>query len=157
MAWQVVLVLLTSCGGQRTALTQDEVSAIADSVWTFSQSRPDGFTLDIRTFTEPKTGIAVSYAATQGSHSRELLDSVVRHALSHDDYVGGWYNYADSLYYFDSTRLFPEDSLGSALRFGKENGQLGVFILSSAMLIPIDSVAVKPDSSLTTPCRDGLR
>ena len=36
--------------------------ATADAVWEFSQSHPDGFTLDIRTMTEPTEGIAVSYA-----------------------------------------------------------------------------------------------
>ncbi len=134
------LVLMALCACKRSAPSQEKenVSEIADKVWIFSQSHPDGFTLDIRTFTEPTIGIAVSYAATQNSHSREMLDSVVKHSLSHDGYVGGWYNEDDSLYYFDSTRLFPEDSLDSALSFGKENKQLGVFILSSSTYIPIE-------------------
>ena len=89
----------------------DNVSAIADAVWEFSQSHPDGFTLDIRTMTEPMEGIAVSYAATQDSHSRDQLDFVVEHALQHDGYVGGWLNTENGLYYFDSTKLFPEDQL----------------------------------------------
>ena len=55
--------------------------ATADAVWEFSQSHPDGFTLDIRTMTEPTEGIAVSYAATQDSHSRDQLDFVVEHSL----------------------------------------------------------------------------
>ena len=84
-------------------------------------SHPDGFTLDIRTMTEPTEGIAVSYAETQGSHSREQLPKVIVHALSHDAYVGGWLDTEDSLYYFDSSRLFPEDSLEAAIRFGREN------------------------------------
>ena len=104
----------------------DNVSAIADAVWEFSQSHPDGFTLDIRTMTEPTEGIAVSYAATQNSHSRDQLDFVVEHALQHDGYVGGWLNTENDLYYFDSTKLFPEDQLEEALQFGKENGQTSV-------------------------------
>ena len=110
---------------------------IADKVWAFSQSHPDGFTLDVFTGTEPKEGIAVSYAATQDSHSREQLDKVVEHALRHDGHVGGWLNDVDGLYYFDSTRLFPEDALDDAIRFGRENGQRSVFVLSSSTDIPV--------------------
>ena len=81
--------------------------------------------------TEPTEGIAVSYAATQDSHSRNQLDFVVEHALQHDGYVGGWLNTENGLYYFDSTKLFPEDQLEDALQFGKENGQTSVYILST--------------------------
>ncbi len=107
---------------------QTDVSAISDKVWAYSQTHPDGFTLDIRTMTEPTEGIAVSYAATENSHSRDQLDMVVSHALQHEGYVGGWLNGENGLYYFDSTKLFPEDDLKGALQFGKENGQYSVFI-----------------------------
>ncbi|MBP5679936.1 MAG: transporter substrate-binding domain-containing protein [Bacteroidales bacterium] len=88
--------------------------------------------------TEPTEGIAVSYAATQNSHSRDQLDKVVKHALNYDGYVGGWYNSEDGLYYFDSTKLFPENDLKGAVQFGKENGQFSVFILSPYTDIPLD-------------------
>ena len=117
---------------------QTDVSAISDKVWAYSQTHPDGFTLDIRTMTEPTEGIAVSYAATQNSHSRDQLDMVVSHALQHEGYVGGWLNGEDGLYYFDSTKLFPEDDLKGALQFGKENGQYSVFILSTYTDVPLD-------------------
>ena len=80
---QITLFLFCSC---RTAsisaspsnqIEKSNVSQIADKVWTFSQSHPDGFTLDIRTMTEPTEGIAVSYAATQYIHTRNQLDKVV--------------------------------------------------------------------------------
>ena len=130
--------VLSACANSDNATEQDSVSAISNRVWTFSQSHPDGFTLDIRTMTEPSEGIAVSYAETQNSHSRNQLDKVVRHALSYDGYVGGWLNTDDGLYYFDSTKLFPETSLKEAIRFGKENGQHSVFILSTYSDIPVD-------------------
>ena len=117
---------------------QTDVFAISDKVWAFSQTHPDGFTLDIRTMTEPTEGIAVSYAATQNSHSRDQLDMVVSHALQHEGYVGGWLNGKDGLYYFDSTKLFPEDDLKGALQFGKENGQYAIFILSTYTDVPLD-------------------
>ena len=48
-----------------SASSNDTVADIADKVWAYSQTHPGGFTLDLRTMTEPDEGIAVSYAATQ--------------------------------------------------------------------------------------------
>ena len=142
----MLIAVLTICGtassascssNEDNATEQRNITGISDKVWAFSQTRPDGFTIDIRTMTEPTEGIAVSYAATQDSHSRDQLDRVVSHALQHEGYVGGWYNSDDGLYYFDSTKLFPENDLKGALQFGKENGQRSVFILSTHTDIPI--------------------
>ena len=130
--------VLAACSNYGTPTEQDSITPISDKVWTFSQSHPDGFTLDIRTMTEPAEGIAVSYAETQNSHSRDQLDKVVSHALCHDGYVGGWLNTENGLYYFDSTKLFPETSLKEAIQFGKENGQYSVFILSANSDIPVN-------------------
>ena len=130
-------ITLQACANDDSPVKNEDVTEIADKVWAFSQSHPDGFTLDIRTMTCPTEGIAVSYAATQDSHSRDQLENVVSHALQHDGYVGGWYNSDDGLYYFDSTRLFPEDALAAAIQFGKENGQHSVFILSTSTDIPL--------------------
>ena len=130
-------ITLQACANDETNASHNYVTEIADKVWTFSQSHPDGFTLDIHTMTCPTEGIAVSYAATQDSHSRDQLEYVVSHALQHDGYVGGWYNSDDGQYYFDSTRLFPEDSLAAAVQFGRENGQHSVFILSTSTEIPL--------------------
>ena len=143
--WGLCLILTLSsvtvfsaCSTSDSTTGQSGVTAIADKVWTFSQSHPDGFTLDIRTMTEPSYGIAVSYAATQNSHSRDQLDKVVAHALSHDGYVGGWFNSDEGLYYFDSTKLFPETELPAAIQFGIDNGQYSVFILSTYTEVPVD-------------------
>ena len=142
-----LIAVLTICGtasfascssNEDNATEQSNITTIADKVWAFSQTHPDGFTLDIRTMTEPTEGIAVSYAAAQNSHSRDQLDKVISHALQHEGYVGGWYNSEDGLYYFDSTKLFPENDLKGAIQFGKENGQHSVFILSTYTDIPID-------------------
>ena len=130
--------VLAACSNYGTPTEQDSITPISDKVWTFSQSHPDGFTLDIRTMTEPAEGIAVSYAETQNSHSRDQLDKVVSHALCHDGYVGGWLNTGNGLYYFDSTKLFSETSLKEAIQFGKENGQYSVFILSANSDIPVN-------------------
>ena len=118
---------------------EDSLSTLADRVWAYGQSHPDGFTIDVRTLAEPAEGIAVSYAATQNSHSREALERMVAHALRHDGYAGGWYNPENGLYYFDSTRLFPEDRLEDALRFARGNGQHAVYILSTGTEVPVDA------------------
>ena len=144
--WFLIAVLtisgtasFASCSSNEDNVTeQSNISVIADKVWAFSQTHPNGFTIDIRTMTEPKEGIAVSYAATQNSHSRDQLDMVVSHALQHEGNVGGWYNSEDGLYYFDSTKLFPENDLKGAIQFGKENGQYSVFILSPYTDVPLD-------------------
>ena len=92
---QIVLFFLCSCGtssvSQRSTnkIKQSSIEAISDKVWAYSQGHPDGFTLDIRTMSEPKEGIAVSYADTQDSHSRNQLDMVVSHALRNNGYIGG--------------------------------------------------------------------
>jgi ABC-type amino acid transport substrate-binding protein len=143
----LLIAVLTICGtasfascssNEDNATEQRNISGISDKVWAFSQTHPDGFTIDIRTMTEPTEGIAVSYAATQNSHSRDQLDKVVSHALQHEGYVGGWLNREDGLYYFDSTKLFPENELQGAIQFGKENGQHSIFILSAYTDIPVE-------------------
>jgi len=140
---QIVLFFLCSCRTASLSTTpsgqieQSNISQIADKIWAFSQSHPNGFTLNIRTMTEPTEGISVSYAATQNSHSRDQLDKVVNHAFQNNGYVGGWYNKDNGLYYFDSTRLFPEDSLQAAIQFGKENGQQSVYVIFSSTEIPV--------------------
>ena len=119
-------------------ISSDSVHALADFVWEFSRKHPDGFTLNLRNMAEPTTGIVVSYASTQSSVLRNQLDSVVSHALSHDKYIGGWLDVKDSLYYFDSNRLFSEDSLAAAIAFGKENSQKAVFVLSKGEEVRIE-------------------
>lgn len=132
-----MILLWTNCSTNRV-VTRD-VKTVADQVWTYSQTHPDGFTLELSTITEPHEGISVAYAATQGCHSRNKLNRVVRHALSNSGYVGGWLDTTDSLYYFDSSRLFPEDSLDAAIRFGIENKQKAIYIISSGTEVRLDN------------------
>lgn len=120
--------LLTACFSGRL-ITTARVEAAANQVWAYSASHPDGFTIDLRTMSEPTESIAVAYATTQGCHSREKLDYVITHAMKHDGFVGGWLDVTDSQYYFDSSRLFPEDSLDAAKTFSLENGQIAIFII----------------------------
>ena len=140
------LVALSACGPtartarQESAASASVAGAAAEWVWAYSQSHPDGFTVDIRGRKEPSEGISVAYAATQNRHSKEDLGDVVSHALAHDGYVGGWWNSEDSLYYFDSVRIIPESEPGEAVSFALENEQLAFYVLSTGEEVRIDHV-----------------
>ena len=136
----MAMLALTSCG--RRADSGAAVEAMAGRVWAFGQEHPGGFTVDVRTMAEPTEGIAVSYAATQGSRTRESLTRVVAHALAHDGYVGGWLDAESGLYCFDSTKLFAEDQLDEALEFARQNGQRAVYVISSGKEIRLDTLAM---------------
>ena len=135
------MVSVASCSASEGTAAIDSTKRMANRVWAFAKSHPEGFTLDVHTMTEPSEGIAVSYAETQGSHSRESLRHVVSHALAHEGYVGGWLDRATGLYNFDSTRLFSENDPTGALLFGADNGQQCVFILSSATDVRLTKVS----------------
>ena len=140
------LVALSACGPtartarQESAASASVAGAAAEWVWAYSQSHPDGFTVDIRGRKEPSEGISVAYAATQNRHSKEDLGDVVSHALAHDGYVGGWWNSEDSLYYYDSVRILPESDPSEAVSFALENEQLAFYVLSTGEEVRIDNV-----------------
>ncbi len=131
-------ILLTSCFNTSRLANRYQVEGIANQVWHYSLSHPDGFTIDLKTMTVPTEGIVVAYQETQGSHSREKLNYVISHAMSHNRVVGGWLDTSDSLYYFDSSRIFPEDSLEAAKKFGIANGQIAIFVISEGKEIRLE-------------------
>ena len=124
----LLLVSLTAAAQER--LNDKELCNV---LWAMGQMYPDGFTLDIQTLRQPTEGIMVSYKETQNSFDRKSLPAVLAHAKAHDGYVGGWYNAENGKYYFDSTRLFPEDSLAAAVAFARANGQHTVYITSKGI------------------------
>ena len=118
-----LLVTLT-LSAQQVKLSDKE---LYNAIWAMGQMYPDGFTLDLNTMRQPEKGIMVSYIATQNSFDKKSIPAVVKHAREHDGLVGGWYNPENGKYYFDSTRMFPEDSLAAAVAFARENGQHTVY------------------------------
>lgn len=137
------LLVLVACGTTRQAAqpmwtTTVTTVTLADSLWTFSQTHPDGFTLNISTWEMPTEGIAVAYSATQDRHDRDDLEFVVSHARSHGGHVGGWLDTETGRYYFDSVRVFSEDSIAQARQFGRENAQIAIYILSSGKEIRLE-------------------
>ena len=117
---------------------KDTVGELVNYVWDYAAQHPDGFTLDIQTKEPVTSGIAVAYLETQNSFGKESLDKVIEHALNHEKIVGGWLNPEDSLYYFDSDRIFAEGSYNEAIAFAKENLQLSIYDLSNDSLIWIE-------------------
>ena len=100
---------------------------LATTIWMMREMFPEGFTLDLNTMQIPHEGLMVSYKATQDHFDRASIPAVIKHAHAHDNIVGGWRDPDTGLYYFDSTRCFPEDSLAAALAFARENGQHTVY------------------------------
>ncbi len=111
---------------------------LVDFLWGFAYAHPDGFTIGIDDFVQPKEGIVVSYAATQNSSDKKSLPAVIKHARKHDGFVGGWFSPKDKKFYFDSNRIFPEDSLAAALKFARENGQHTVYVCSKGINVKSD-------------------
>ena len=101
-AWLCLIAL--SCGTVRHASNNTDV-ALADSLWTYGQTHPDGFTINISTWTEPTEGIAVAYEG-ESYTERSALEGVISHSRSHGGYLGGWRDPDGRQYYFESVRLF---------------------------------------------------
>lgn len=111
---------------------------LKERVWEYSLNKPEGFTLDIRTMLPITAGICVAYEATQNSHGRESLETVIRHALSHECFVGGWLDDESGLYYFDSIKLFSEEDEAEAIAFAKCNKQIAIYKLSTGTQLIIN-------------------
>jgi len=129
-----LLLALPAAGfSQNQARVSDK--ELVSVIWAMGQMYPDGFTLSLDSLRQPTEGLAVSYLATQNSFDKKSLPAVIRHARAHDGFVGGWYDPEEGKYYFDSSRIFPEDSLTAALAFARENQQHTVYDLAKKINI----------------------
>ena len=122
----VLLALPLASQAQQNRVSDKELVSV---LWAMGQMYPDGFTLSLDSLRQPTQGLAVSYLATQNSFDKKSLPAVIKHAHEHNNVVGGWYDPVEDKYYFDSTIIFPEDSLTAALAFARENQQHTVYDL----------------------------
>ena len=122
----VLLALPLAGQAQQNRVSDKELVSV---LWAMGQMYPDGFTLSLDSLRQPTQGLAVSYLATQNSFDKKSLPAVIKHAHEHNNVVGGWYDPVEDKYYFDSTIIFPEDSLTAALAFARENQQHTVYDL----------------------------
>ena len=120
-------IILTSSVFCQTPTETLSDKDLATYIWALSKTYPDGFTFDLNTFSHPKEGLYVSYKETQNSFTRKSIRKVIKHAHAHDNIVGGWRDPDTGLFYFDSNRRFPEDSLAAAVQFARDNGQHTVY------------------------------
>lgn len=107
------------------------VSILTGQILAFGQTHPEGFTVSISSWEEPREGICVAHSATQNSYKKADVNYVVSYALSHGGFVGGWWDTKTKRYYYDSVLLFPEDKMDDALEFGRKNSQAAVYKLST--------------------------
>jgi len=110
---------------------------LIERVWEYSKNNPDGFTLNIETMKPLKYGIIVAYKETQDSFGKQQLQNVINHALRHQKMVGGWLNYENGLFYFDSVKVFKNSEIKEAIKFGIENEQIAIFDLTNLKEITI--------------------
>ena len=129
----LTLFLLLPLAGHAQSTISDK--DLVNVIWAMGQMYPQGFTLDINTLQQPTKGIAVSYLATQNSFDKKDIPAVIKHARAHNGMIGGWYNSENGKYYFDSSRLFPEDSLAAALAFARANEQNTVYDIGKGIEI----------------------
>ena len=124
----VLTTMFSSCSKENDDANTAE---LVDKVWEYSKKNPDGFTIEIQTFTPLTKGFAVSYKETQNSFEKDGLRRVISHALKHNNIVGGWLNSQNGYYYFDSVKLFEDAELDEAIRFAKENEQIAIYDLTN--------------------------
>lgn len=110
---------------------------LIDSVWEYAQKNPDGFTLEIETFKPVKFGLVVGFKETQNSFGKQSIQTVIDHALENEKIIGGWLNYDDKLFYFDSVKVFKNAELNEAIEFAIQNKQIAIFDLTNLREIRI--------------------
>lgn len=111
----------------------DCTSSYVNSISEYELEHPEGFTVCLYDMSSPQYGIAVAYELPPKSSKK--LRKIIKHSIAHDGYIGLWLDPSDSILYYDSIRLFPEDSLDFALKFGEENNQKAIYMISKDSLI----------------------
>ena len=98
---------------------------------------PDGFTVDKNTFEPITSGYSVAVAETQNSFDNAGCARVVAYAAKHQEInaLGGWYNNKNNKFYYDSVIIVND--LETAIRLGRENGQLAIFDLNTMQEIEL--------------------
>lgn len=98
---------------------------------------PDGFTVDKNTFEPITSGYSVAVAETQNSFGNYGAAKVVSYANKHEEItaLGGWYNSKNGQFYFDAVIIVND--LETAIRLGRENGQIAIFDLNSMQEIEL--------------------
>ncbi|MDR2125585.1 MAG: hypothetical protein LBP63_01975 [Prevotellaceae bacterium] len=105
------------------------------AIFEIAKMNPDGFTVDLTTLKKVAGGISVAYIQTQDCFGIEGLEKVLKHAVKHENKVGGWKDDDTGSFYFDSVKIFT--NLDEAKKFGLENEQIAVFDITNLRLIKL--------------------
>jgi len=89
-----------------------------------------GFTLNLESMEIVKKGISVAYEKTQNSFTDEDINKVIIHATKNDNTIGGWLS-DNGKYYFDSVKIFKDNEMENAIKFGKDNNQIAIFDITN--------------------------
>ena len=101
-------------------------SAILAAVISAANSNPDGFTLDLETFTLATSGVAVALEATQNSHGTDGLARVIDYCIDNNiRYIGGWLDSTSGKFYYDATVVLSDRA--KAIELGRLNHHLAIF------------------------------
>lgn len=105
-----------------------QLQTLIDNVYQVAKNNPSGFTINLNTMQPVTSGIVAAYKATQNSFGVSGLKNVIIYTtLIGSNFVGGWYNSANDMYYFDAINVFQ--NLNDAANFGLENEQIAIFDL----------------------------
>lgn len=98
---------------------------------------PDGFTVNKNTFEPIVSGYSVAVKETQNSFGNYGAAKVVSYANKHEEIkaLGGWYNSKNNQFYFDAVIIVND--LETAIRLGRENGQIAIFDLNNMQEIEL--------------------
>lgn len=110
---------------------------VVEKIQQMAEDNPDGFTIKLEPngeITYPRNGWCVGIAETQNSFGEEGIRRVIPIAMKKTNgVIGGWLD--NGKYYFDATMIIYDKE--KAIKFGKENGQIGIFHLDDGEYIEL--------------------
>lgn len=106
-----------------------QIALLTEKVYQIAKNNPSGFTINLNSLQLITSGYVAAYKATQNSFGLSGLQNAINYALSvGSNIVGGWYNSANDMFYFDASKTFGD--INEAANFGIENEQIAIFDLS---------------------------
>ncbi|PXV66848.1 hypothetical protein CLV62_104109 [Dysgonomonas alginatilytica] len=106
-----------------------QLQTLTDNVFQLAKNNPSGFTFNLNSLQFITSGYVAAYKATQNNFGILGLQNAINYALSvGTNIIGGWYNSANDMFYFDAVNVFQ--NLDEAASFGIENEQISIFDLN---------------------------
>lgn len=113
-----------------------QIALLANKVYQIAKNNPSGFTINLNSLQFITSGYVAAYKATQNSFGLSGLQNAINYALTvGSNIVGGWYNSANDMFYFDASNVF--DNQTDAAIFGLENEQIAIYNLNNSKEITL--------------------